>query len=273
MNNKVLCSTGGLFKKNNDYVRIIEDLCKIDCDGLEFMMLNSWDNNLKDIISSLTSTGMCIPAFHTQKKIGEIISRNENDDNKKAQELFEMNCDVAKSMGAQILIQHLWGGIPSDKNIENNIEQYSIMKEIAKRYGLILTIENVCCNTKDPLTHMATLKDRYDDIYFTYDTKFAAFHNQLELLDDESWRWLWEESCVKHIHINDYSGGYMDWSNLSRTNLQVGTGNIDFKSFFSYITKVNYTSTITLEAILTDENGNLDIDGVNESLKYIKSFI
>ncbi|WP_258712364.1 hypothetical protein [Clostridium gelidum] len=38
---------------------------------------------------------------------------------------------------------HLWGGIPSDRDINNNSEQFEKLHAISKSYDLLLTVENV----------------------------------------------------------------------------------------------------------------------------------
>lgn len=35
----------------------------------------------------------------------------------------------------------------------------------------------------------------------------AAFHQQLELLYEKEYEWLWKHEHIRHYHLNDYAGG------------------------------------------------------------------
>jgi len=107
------------------------------------------------------------------------------------------------------------------------------LNEIAGKYGLDLMIENVVCNVENPMKHLCELKEKYPQIRFVWDTKIAAFHEQLNLLYEPEYEWLWKEGYVCHYHVNDYAGGYMDWANL-RT-LSFGKGKVDFNQFLNLL--------------------------------------
>lgn len=104
---------------------------KINCDGFEFLMYNSWYEDWEQIAEYLAKTEVEFPVFHIEKQVGELISRNEAGDIEQAHKLFEINCKMAKKLGAERLVLHLWGGLPSDRNIHINIEQFAILKETA----------------------------------------------------------------------------------------------------------------------------------------------
>ena len=80
--------------------------------------------------------------------------------------------------------------------------------------------------------------------------------------------WLWKEGHICHYHINDYGGGYMDWSNL-RT-LPIGAGKVDFSRFFDFIKKINYKGDFTVEATAFDSKGVIAVDMLNEQFRYIR---
>lgn len=118
-------------------------------------MLNRW--------ALLTDFSKPFPCFHVEKNVGSLISRNEPGDTEKALELFEMNCVLAQKIGAEKLVLHLWNCLDSDKDFPHNIEVCKYVREIAERYQLLLTIENVVCNNSDPMTHHAELAEVYPD--------------------------------------------------------------------------------------------------------------
>ena len=269
--NKLLCSTGALItRRNGRNYKLLEDVAPhIDCDGFEFMMYNSWYDIWDSLADYLQNTGIAFPVLHVEKGIGEAISRNEEGDCEQAQRLFEINCKMARIIGAHKLVLHLWNGVPSDRDIENNIEQYGILTETAKSMGLLLTVENVVCNRLDPLTHFEALKKRYQDVVFTFDVKFAKFHDQLDAAFGNDYRWLWE--AVRHVHISDYAGGYCDWDKLH--SLHPGEGNIDFKNVFLNLERMNYANTVTVESTSVLPDGSIDLDKLNASLRYIRGLM
>lgn len=150
--------------------------------------------------------------------------------------------------------------------MERNIASYPALRDIAERYGLTLTIENVVCNQRDPMTHLRTLADRYPDILFTFDTKMAAFHSQLEALYLPENAWLWPR--IAHLHVNDYAGGHMDWANMSAKPL--GDGHIDFGRFFAFMQEIGYAGSATYEATALDAQGVPDTDQISRSLHIIR---
>ena len=95
---------------------------------------------------------------------------------------FEINCQAASDINADKMVLHLWGGMASDQHIERNISAYKLLNNIAKKYGIALMVENVVCNKDDPLMHLMELYQAYPDILFTFDTKMASFHNQMNMI-------------------------------------------------------------------------------------------
>ncbi|MCM1244797.1 MAG: sugar phosphate isomerase/epimerase [Roseburia sp.] len=267
---KLLCSTGALIgRPNNRNYRLLESLSKeLDCDGFEFMMYSSWYDEADEITEYLNRISLPTPVMHCEKHIGEKIGRGEEGDLEEAIRLFTINCKVADKIHAEKIVIHLWDGLISDQNFQNNLEAYGELQEISKEYGVELLVENVVCNQEDPMKHWCELAERYPDISFVFDTKMAAFHEQLELLYQEEYRWLWDEGHIRHYHVNDYAGGYMDWSNL-RT-LPIGKGHIDFERFFAFIRKIKYDDTFTVEATAFGKDGKIDVEMLNGCFKKIQ---
>lgn len=267
---KILCSTGALIglPNNRDY-RLLKPLAEeLLCDGFEFMMYNSWYDKTDEIIDYLQNTGLQIPVMHCEKHIGEAISKNETSETLR---LFTINCNIAKKINASKLVIHLWDGITSDSNFQNNLITYKELENISNEYGICLLVENVVCNTENPIKHWCGLVERYPGISFVFDTKMAAFHQQLELLYNENYSWLWKDGHIKHYHINDYAGGYMEWEKLR--SLPVGAGNIDFKKFFSFIHNIKYNGTFTIEATAFNKKGEVDTDMLNQCFENIRFYL
>ncbi len=267
---QVLCSTGALIgRPNNRNYKLLESLSKkLSCDGYEFMMYDTWYSKADEIACYLQNIGLFTPVMHCEKHIGEIASRNETDE---ALRLFTINCKIAEKIHAKKLVLHLWNGSLSDANFQNNLKIYRQFLDISKEYGICLLVENVVCNKENPMKHWCELAEYYPDIHFVFDTKMAAFHQQLELLYTEEYSWLWKNRHIKHYHVNDYAGGYMEWEKLC--TLPVGKGNINFEKFFSFIRKIKYNGTFTVEATAFDNQGKIDTDMLDRCFMCIKDYI
>ena len=260
--NKILCSTGAIIgRPNGRNVKLLSDCIEqIHCDAYEFMMYDTWYETASSVANYLISLPTEFPVYHCEKSIGELISNNEL---QQAFDKFKLNCKKAAAIGSKILVLHLWNGLISDANIELNYNSLFYLLEIADTYHLILTIENVVCNNQDPMTHLLCLKNKYPEISFTFDTKMAEFHNQLsDLYTSDIF------SNIKHLHINDYKGGYKDWKNLRTLN--IGDGQIDFNLFFNYIQSQNYNGDYTVEATAFDRNGMIHFKELNACLKKLQ---
>ena len=264
---RVLCSTGALIGlANNRNYRLLEAVAgRLACDGYEFMMYGSWYEEAERIVEYLQSLQLEIPVMHCEKRIGERISKGESAE---AFRLFEINCRMAQRLGADRLVIHLWDGITSDSDFARNRMAYGELAAIGRGYGVKILVENVVCNVEDPMKRWQELADTYPDIGFVFDTKMAAFHDQLDLLYEDSWEWLWREGHISHYHINDYAGGYKEWSKL-RT-YPIGQGHIDFNRFFEHIRKNGYRDTFTVEATAVRADGTIDTELLNGQFEKIR---
>ena len=267
---EVLCSTGALIGlPNGRNYRLLEPLSKqLSCDGFEFMMYGSWYEQVDELLAALGEMNLYTPVMHCEKHIGESISKGGKENIEQAIRLFETNCKIADDIQANKMVIHLWDGVTSDQNFDNNLKTYAYLTEIAKGYGIDLLVENVVCNQENPMKHWCQLAEKYSDINFVFDTKMAAFHNQLDLLYDREYEWLWKEHHICHYHVNDYGGGYMDWENLRA--LSIGKGNINFEKFFDFIHNIHYEDTFTVEATMFDQDGKINVEELNRNFDYIR---
>lgn len=244
--NKILCSTGALLPYGGDY-RQLEMLSRqLTCDGYEFMMDAPYYKEAEALKQFFQQSGLYTPILHCEKGIGESIGQGGDAQWADALEKFEINCDIARSIGAEKMVLHLWNGIPSDSKFQNNLNGYRYLDAIARRYGIGLLVENVVCTVRNPMGRLCQLRERYPEIRFVFDTKMAAFHGQLDSLYDPEYAWLWQDGYLAHYHVNDYAGGYMDWENLRP--LPIGKGNLDFTRFFEFVNRTGYAGSFTTEA-------------------------
>lgn len=268
---QVLCSTGALIGRPNgrNYKLLEEFSPQLHCDGFEFMMYDTWYDTIDELVSNLKSMHLNFPVMHCEKRIGESISKYGEGEFQRAIKLFRENCEIAKEIGATKLVLHLWDGITSDQAFYNNLNAYPRLQEIAESHSLDLLVENVVCNKENPLKHWHQLAMKYPKVHFVFDTKMAAFHNQMDAIYEEENQWLFQGNHVKHYHVNDYAGGYLDWENLK--TLPIGKGKIDFERFFTLIRKLHYEDTFTVEATAFDQTGHVDIGLLNSCFDYIRA--
>lgn len=263
---EIYCSTGAFVGRinNRNHLLIPEAAEKLDCDGFEFMVCNSWYENFDKICREVA--GINFPVIHLDKDIGEFLSRNTDSDREAAFAEFRENLRVAKLLRCKKAVLHLWGGLPSDGHMESNLNAYPELKRISEEYGIQLLIENVPCNTYDPLSHWRELIKIDPDVKFIVDTRFLAFHGQFEEFYKGEFI-----NRTEHVHISDWSAGLMEWTAL-RPIPHPGGGKIDFDRFFDYLKRSGHEGSITLESPSMLEVG-LDSDSLQKDLNYIKSKI
>lgn len=268
---RILCSTGALLEYGGDYKKLGMLSKQLLCDGYEFMMDSPYYREADELKKYLRTIKLYTPVFHCEKSIGENISKGGEEELSDAYNKFEINCDIAKSVGAEKMVVHLWDGKTSDSNIKNNLTCYLNLRQIAEKYRLDLLIENVVCSAENPMKHMCRLRERYPDVHFVFDTKMAAFHEQLNLLYEEEYEWLWREGHICHYHVNDYAGGYMDWKNLR--SLPIGKGKINFTRFFEFVNKTGYDGFFTVEATAHNGHGIVNVEMLNKQFEYIRTCV
>lgn len=266
----ILCSTGALIGRPNGRNYRLLECCRerIRCDGYELMFYDSWYDQADDLLNFLQKIQLPVAVWHCEKSIGQGLAQGTEEGLKLAREKFNINCRLAGALGVKKMVMHLWDGMISDAYIDRNIAAFSWLQEIAAGYGIDLMIENVVCNQQDPLTHWKALAAAYPHIHFTFDTKMAAFHDQMGTICGKDWRWLWEGNHIRHLHINDYAGGYLDWKNLK--TLHIGRGNIDFSAFFTHLRHVGYQGDYTVEATSFGPDGSIDFNALNQSLDALR---
>ncbi|MCR5323091.1 MAG: sugar phosphate isomerase/epimerase [Lachnospiraceae bacterium] len=291
MNRKnVLCSTGALIGRPNkrDY-RLLKDLAgQLECDGFEFMVYDSWYPQIDEMIETVKGFGLSIPVVHCEKALAEKLAdaelkyengeysyremtpKEDKENFERAIEEFKVNLRIANEFGADRMVFHLWNGLISDRHIERNIERFGKLKDMAEAAGILLMVENVICNTYDPLHDMETVHNSYPDVSYVYDTKMAEFHGQTMQIFDPQWEWMLSEGHVRHLHINDYGGGIKDWGNMRV--LPIGLGHVDFDTFFAKLEKYGFDGYYTVEATAFDKNGVVNTAMLNECFERLRKY-
>lgn len=267
----VLCSSGALITRYNgrDPRLLRRFFPHVEADGLEFMVYQAWDGALDrvaEIVGAFSrDLHADIPVIHADKRIGELLSIGGAEETEEAKVRFLSCCDMAEKLGARLMVLHLWGGSASDCNIRHNIEELAGYLKETERRGITLTVENVVCGQKTPLTHIKTIMERYPQSLFTIDTKMAEFHAELPatLACEELWN-----GRAAHLHVNDYGGGVRDFSDLRV--LHIGDGHVDFAPFFARVRGSGYSGMATVESSSVKQDGTVDFDKLNRSLAAVR---
>jgi len=267
---KILCSTGALIGRPNgrNYHLLSECIGMLQCDGYELMFYDTWYPEADDLIQYLKKIKLPIYAWHCEKTIGQDIALGTEDALKRAREQFRINCELASALHVPKMVMHVWDGQASDQNFDRHLAALEWLYGIAKGYGINLLAENVVCSKMDPITRLHQIADAYPDASFTWDTKMAAFHGQMESVDRLMNQRLWKEKRILHLHVNDYAGGYKDWNHLK--TLHIGQGRIDLAAFFSFLRAAGYTADFTLEGTSFDRNGTIHFDEINKDVLWIR---
>ena len=262
---KVYCSTGCLLgiPNDRDYRLLGDFLPKIRCDGYELMFYSAWYDRVADFVDCIRSLGAEFPTFHCDKRIGELLAEENFAE---AFRLFEINCRTACEVGASLIVIHLWNGIISDSNISANFSAFPTLQSIADKHGLTLCVENVLSHDLTPLTLWHKLLETSPDANFVYDTKMAEFDRENDVCFEPEHIGIWKN--VRHMHINDRTGGYRDWSSIKA--LHIGEGTVDFEHIFNGLKTVGYKGDFTVESNSMNPDGTIRFDDLNRSLQRVR---
>lgn len=289
---QILCSTGALMTKTAfEKIKVLKEAGeKLSCDGFELMVDSLWYDHLDELLTEVKAMNLNIPVVHCHKRIGEMLSgikvtyengsfreyrlseKEDADRFEEALDKFQKNVLIASELGAEKMVIHLWNGTESDRNLSRNIERFSVLRQIAEQKKIELLAENVICNTYDPLSNLSELQKVYPDACFVYDTKMAEFHGQTMKLFEPEYVEMVKDGHVRHLHINDYDGGYMDWSNFKV--LPIGKGHVDFDTFFENLSKYGYQGDFTVEATAIDATtGEIQYEMLNQCFEDLRKLI
>ncbi len=255
--------TGRINHRNPDLLAQYFD--RVRCDGFELMVMDNFYEQLGRIISLYQRCGVRICCVHADKHIGDLISCPDSEAFVQAEKLFSVNCEIAQTLGAEKIVVHCWGIPDSDRYPEQIYGRVEKLVAQADRYGLDFLVENCVCTQSGPLVHLQKLAELIPEIGFVIDTRPAQFHGQLQEQCESA---IWKKN-VRHLHINDYGGGLMQWDALYPI-LQPTKGKIDWDFFARSLQKNHYTGSITLEAPSMLEQG-FDAQTFQRSIDFIRN--
>lgn len=264
---RILLSTGAFTGRVNgrDHRLALEYANAFPIDGFEWMIFDTWYEELDHIARSYARAKLKCPVVHTDKQIGNLLSDPAPEARDRAMALWEINCRAAAEVHAEKLVTHIWGLPHSTRYFDCIADRCAELVERAAAYGLEMVPENTACADGSPLSQLRALSARYPDMRFTIDTRPAQFSAELiETCESD----LMAEGKVGHVHINDYAGGRLEWEKLYPI-LQPGQGDVDFDLFFRALEAAGFDSSITLEAPSMQKEG-VDVQTLTAGIEFIR---
>ena len=273
------CSTGAIIGRVNGYnfrhiLRVMPPFCAgVPLEGLELMMLPAYLEHLDEMAAEFSAAGLHFPVIHADKEVGTKLStaaaQKDSALAAEAHALWTKNCTMGQMVGAGQIVLHLWGGLDSDAHLDGNLGHLETLRRTAAEYGLEVLIENVPCTTADPITNLHAIHAAFPDQRYVFDTRFAAFHCQLNSLTDTPWL---IGDRLAHIHISDLrDGAERDFSRL-RPILHPGEGRIDFPALLADLLNRGFAGTVTLESPVMSEAG-IDDAKLGTSLRLLRELL
>jgi sugar phosphate isomerase/epimerase len=239
-------------------------------DGLEVMFYESWYGQVGQVAADLVASGLRLPVVHAEKSISNGLGRGDGPELELAYDRLGVNCDLARQIGARILVLHLWGLPESDTVFERNLRALPRCVGIAGEYGLQLAVETIPCAASDPLTRVRQAVEHDDRCRVALDTEFLALHGQLEEVFEQEW--IWREGRAVHVHVKDFDGRMRD-SAGQRRYVEPGEGEIDFGRFFAALGAREYNGAVSLESPVIAQDGSIDTARLRRTLFYLRDLI
>ena len=91
-----------------------------------------------------------------------------------------LDCRIARALGAELVVLHLWELPDGDRYLERNLERLPALLDIAEEHGLTLTVETIPCTVGNPVDNVRRACERDARCRVTLDTEFLAAHGQLD---------------------------------------------------------------------------------------------
>ena len=266
----VYVSNGAFVTRYNgrDY-RLIKSVGEtLHADGIEFLMYETWQDEIRSIRNFLSKSGLNFPVMHLDKQSGEILANEGISARDEVMRLISRDIDTAREIGSQKLVMHLWNGPSSDSRFDESVKILPEIFDLCDKYALSLTVENVTCKKNLSLDHLETIARLYPNARFTYDTKMAFLHDENALLAQEDRVWLLKEGYITHLHVNDSMLGDVGGGRLPI--MHIGTGKVDFDAFFALTRACGFCGTATVESTSVNSYGVIDVDRLNLSLDTVR---
>jgi sugar phosphate isomerase/epimerase len=267
---KLVCSTGAFthFPDFADHRAILEFGPRLDVEGLELVVFPTWE--LKVVVRDLLRSGLSFPVVHADKTVGVDLSAATARRREEGAARLSENVRLAETLGAELVVLHLWDLPQSDAHLLRNLEGLARCHGAASRAGVALAVETLPSDHGTPLANIREVIETDGRLAVALDTEFLALHGELSVALDEDW--LWERRVVRHVHVKDFDGSLRD-ANGRRRYLHPGEGDIDFAAVVRALRRRAFAGTISLESSAVGPTGDVDVRRIEESLALLSSFV
>ena len=254
----ILCSTGALFPPGRADLDVITAVgARLGVDGLELLVTSSLAERLDEVAESLATSSAPFPAIHARKSLGSNLPSDA------AVAHLEETLRFAQTIGASVVVLHLWNLPESDADLPGRLEAIRVACDVADGHDVTVAVETVPCLRSTPLRNLEAVLEHEPRATCALDTEFLAHHGELEEALDSDW--LWADDRVRHVHVKDYAGGLLDGEGVRRY-LHPGEGTIDFVHLFDALHHRRYPGAVSLEAPAYLASGLPDVDGLRRSI-------
>ncbi len=228
-----------------DHLRIVRHAPPVE---LELSIYADWDERVVGDLLDLP-----IVAAHADKTIGATLSGDAP-----ALDRFALNCRIARAVGAETLVFHLWELPDGDRYLERNLDRLPALLDTAEEHGLTLAVETIPCTAGTPLDNVRRACERDERCRVTLDTEFLALHGQLDAAHELGER-------VAHVHVKDFDPDV--WGTKPRRYLLPGEGIVDIDAFLE---RLSYDGTVTLEMSAVTDDGGIDTERLEAACAWLR---
>jgi sugar phosphate isomerase/epimerase len=245
---RTLLPTGSVTRNPDftDHRRILEHTPPTE---LELSIYGSWDESVVEDLH-----GLPIVTAHADKRIGASLSGDDP-----AFDRFTLDCRIASTLGAGLVVLHLWELPDGDRYLDRNLERLPKLLDVAEEHGLTLAVETIPCTVGTPLDNVRRACERDERCRVTLDTEFLAAHGQLDAAHELGDR-------IAHVHVKDFDPAV--WGTKPRRYLLPGEGVVDLDGFLE---RLAYDGTLTLEMSAVTDDGGVDTDRLESAVAWLRT--
>lgn len=265
----LLCSTGvfACGEAPDDVDFVIAGMQALSGTAFEVIFEPSWyDDPLAALY--LAAAGQRAPVLHLDKTLGAGLTSGAPLALDQALARFGANCKLARAIGAELLVMHLWGLPDSDRKLQTNLDALPHFSDLAEQYGLVLSIETLPCAERTPVDVALLCLQTEPRVGITLDTGFLALQGQLHTAIEDDRLWTTGRG-VNHVHLKDLADAGADW--VPGGYLRPGQGSLDLDGFLDGLTARGYPGAITLEAVAQRPDHSPDATQITQSLDWIRA--
>lgn len=263
MTTEVLCSTGCFSRESDPHSLSVATTGMHALAGTAFEVIfyRGWYDDLPAATDALIAVGARVPVLHAEKSLGPSVPGVDAAGVAALTDRFEANCRLARELGAELLVLHLWGLPDAERRLDEQLAVLPRWVELAAAHGLELSIETLLCAVSTPLATVARCHDADPRSGVTLDLGFLAMADELAAVVDDA-----VVDAVDHVHVKDLADPSAGWG---VPYLLPGDGVLDLDGVLGGLARRGYRGRFTLESQAVLGDGSPDLAGIDRSLDRI----